>query len=441
MDDFEQTAFAGLAPDQYAVLWVRHSHAGHHELHFVIPRMELSTGKALNPFPPGWQKDFDPLRDVYNWREGWTRPDAPERFRVRTPEHADIHAARLKRWGQAVTPDEHTNAREQLTAFLVQRIEEGAVTHRGELIEEIQGLGLKVPRQGKQYLTIEDEDGQRVRLKGGIYCEAWRAGQQNQLQTGAGQEAVGGSREARIATLSAELERVRERRAAYNGRRYPQPERDLCRFPERGDRPLGQAAQAMGKRLLPNTPGAQPAGDVSVPGDDCSLVGDDVLHQSPSGEPLERNRRTEGTTNRINEHSQHVANQNVGDSSAGRQERAVHRPAEGQHDQEQLGLGRFPGSQTGVNYERSSETVAGSVGADRERTTLGAGGTGRSHYGTGREIVRTRDNTPDRAGAAGRLEQASHALEQRLREAGATAAAAERTLERLRREANQGWER
>ena len=27
----------------------------------------------------------------------------------------------------------------------------------------------------------------------------------------------------------------------------------------------------------------------------------DVLHQPPSGEPLERNRRTEGTTNRINE--------------------------------------------------------------------------------------------------------------------------------------------
>ena len=121
---------------------------------------------------PGWQKDFDPLRDVYNWREGWTRPDDPERFRVRTPEHADIHAARLKRWGQAVTPDERTNAREQLTAFLVQRIEEGAVTNRVELIEKIQGLGLKVPRQGKHYLTIEDDDGQRVRLKGGIYCEA-----------------------------------------------------------------------------------------------------------------------------------------------------------------------------------------------------------------------------------------------------------------------------
>lgn len=54
MDDFEKLAFAGMQPDQYNILWVRHSHANHHELHFVIPRVELSTGKAFNAFPPGW---------------------------------------------------------------------------------------------------------------------------------------------------------------------------------------------------------------------------------------------------------------------------------------------------------------------------------------------------------------------------------------------------
>ncbi len=31
MDDFEAVAFAGMQPDQYSILWVRHSHAGHHE--------------------------------------------------------------------------------------------------------------------------------------------------------------------------------------------------------------------------------------------------------------------------------------------------------------------------------------------------------------------------------------------------------------------------
>jgi hypothetical protein len=53
MDGFERVAFAGLQPDQYAILWVRHQHANHHELHFVTPRTELSTGKSLNISPPG----------------------------------------------------------------------------------------------------------------------------------------------------------------------------------------------------------------------------------------------------------------------------------------------------------------------------------------------------------------------------------------------------
>ena len=53
MDFFENPAFAGLGADQYHILWVRHRYAGHHEPHSVIPRLEISTGRALNAFPPG----------------------------------------------------------------------------------------------------------------------------------------------------------------------------------------------------------------------------------------------------------------------------------------------------------------------------------------------------------------------------------------------------
>ena len=56
MDAFEEVAFAGLEPDQKNILWVRHTHAGHHELHFVIPRMELSSGNDFNACPPGCGK-------------------------------------------------------------------------------------------------------------------------------------------------------------------------------------------------------------------------------------------------------------------------------------------------------------------------------------------------------------------------------------------------
>ncbi len=54
---FEQVAFAGLEADQRNILCVRHTHAGHHELHFLIPRLELSSGR-IQRLPSRLAKDF-----------------------------------------------------------------------------------------------------------------------------------------------------------------------------------------------------------------------------------------------------------------------------------------------------------------------------------------------------------------------------------------------
>ena len=47
MDGFEKLAFAGLDPEQFDILWVRHSHEGRVELHFCTPRLDLSSGRSL----------------------------------------------------------------------------------------------------------------------------------------------------------------------------------------------------------------------------------------------------------------------------------------------------------------------------------------------------------------------------------------------------------
>jgi hypothetical protein len=122
MDAFEQVAFAGLEPDQRYILWVRHLHAGHHELHFVIPRLELSGGMAFNACPPGWQKDFDVFRDLFNHREGWARPDDPAREREKLPKKADLFKARLERWGKEIKESERDRAKEALHAYLKEKI-------------------------------------------------------------------------------------------------------------------------------------------------------------------------------------------------------------------------------------------------------------------------------------------------------------------------------
>ncbi|WP_257293309.1 relaxase/mobilization nuclease domain-containing protein, partial [Neisseria gonorrhoeae] len=50
MDSFEECIFAGLDKDQYNCLWVEHRDKGRLELNFVIPNIELLSGKRLQPY-------------------------------------------------------------------------------------------------------------------------------------------------------------------------------------------------------------------------------------------------------------------------------------------------------------------------------------------------------------------------------------------------------
>jgi hypothetical protein len=149
MDAFEQVSFAGLEPDQRNILWVRHLHAGHHELHFVIPRVELASGNSFNSCPPGWQKDFDVFRDLANTREGWARPDDPALARLHTPEHADLYNARLIRWGATPGKDERAEAKEAIHAFLKTKLEANLVHNRTDVLTTLQEVGLEINPRGQ----------------------------------------------------------------------------------------------------------------------------------------------------------------------------------------------------------------------------------------------------------------------------------------------------
>jgi hypothetical protein len=224
MNSFETVAFAGLEPDRYNILWVRHSHAGHHELHFVIPRMELSTGKAFNAFPPGWENDFGPLRDLENLRHGWTRPDDPERARMFAPSGADIIEARLTRWGKNPTKQEKEQARDAINAYIKAKVECGAVRDRAEVVTALQEAGLNINREGKDYVTVVDPaSGEKLRLKGGVYGAGWKLEEFGGARAGEGRTGTDTDGEAvrrRIGELEDQLAGVIAKRASYNVGRY-----------------------------------------------------------------------------------------------------------------------------------------------------------------------------------------------------------------------------
>lgn len=223
MDSFESHAFAGMEPDQYSILWVRHSHAGRHEMHFVIPRTELRTDRALNPCPPGWDKQYNPLCELWNRRNNWARPDEATRARLVSP------GVTLESYRSGTAAEVRT----AVTEALIEGVQAGAITDRQGIVAALEGIGFSVPRQGKDYITVEvpsdttQKKPQRIRLKGALYAESWNAaeqslglGQQAESSDGRTDQRITADNARRIAELEQRVAKIRKARATFNTKRF-----------------------------------------------------------------------------------------------------------------------------------------------------------------------------------------------------------------------------
>ena len=206
---FEALAFAGLDRDQYDCLWVRHTHEGNVELHFCAPRLELSTGKALNIAPPGNENAFSSLRDLMNKTHGWADPLDPERAR-------EVRAA--------IEAPTRAQGREALHDWIRDQISIGTITGRASMIDALADAGFEIPRASKNYITAQDPDtGERWRLKGEIFYDDWQAEPpRREIERGPGDDP---ERPRRLDGISAgelqkRFQQHCDQRAAYNRDRY-----------------------------------------------------------------------------------------------------------------------------------------------------------------------------------------------------------------------------
>lgn len=220
INDFEKTAFAGLEPDQYDILWVRHQHTegGRVELHFITPRMELTTGKALNIAPPNWEKHFKPLQDSLNYENGWADPNSPERARIT----------------QRVTENDlRSKDRGTIGKYVESLVAASMVSNRADIVAALQDAGLEITRQGKDYISVKDPqtpNQKAFRLKGAIYAEDWTSEQLSRtasIEARSREAASRGIDNERIGLARAELEKGIRKRAEYNAQRYKRPVADI----------------------------------------------------------------------------------------------------------------------------------------------------------------------------------------------------------------------
>jgi hypothetical protein len=228
MDDFERVAFAGLEKDQYAMLWTRHTHAGRMELNFLVPRVELSTGKSLNIHPPGRASKalFDTFRSQVNAEYGLADPDDPARARdVSLSNHLAKLKADASRKGKALKED----IRETITAFIRREIDARRISDRAGVEAYLKGQGFALARSGADYVTIlEPGTGERVRLKGGVYSPD----NFNPRHTAGPQVRYGIPDPPRATEIAAKLDRLAAARARYHQDRYGIPDHGDISLPE-----------------------------------------------------------------------------------------------------------------------------------------------------------------------------------------------------------------
>jgi hypothetical protein len=209
MSDFEKMMFPGLDADQYACMWVEHRDKDRLELNFVVPNIELQSGKRLQP----WYHKRD-LNRVNNWKNitnytnQLTDPDNPLNHRTLvTPRNL---------------PASKKDVAETITGSLMATMASGLIINRADVVKTLENAGFTIARETKNSISIADPDGgKNIRLKGAIYERDFKFNE----ETGAAIERAAKAYEAatkqRIQRAYQELATGIERLAQHNQRRYP----------------------------------------------------------------------------------------------------------------------------------------------------------------------------------------------------------------------------
>ncbi len=162
MSDFEKTLCPGMSEDQYNILWVEHTDKGRIELNFVIPKIELTTQKAFNPY--FHKVDFsriDMFEDIQNIKYNLESKKDPAN--AQTLLGSKLHINLVK---------DYIALDKQLHDLTLS----GNIQNREHLIELLKESGCKITRPHSKGFSVKLPDSKRAhRFKGSIYDEQFRS--------------------------------------------------------------------------------------------------------------------------------------------------------------------------------------------------------------------------------------------------------------------------
>jgi hypothetical protein len=218
MSSFERALLPGLDADQYSCLWVEHRDKGRLELNFVVPNVELQTGKRLQPYYDradrprinAWKVEQNAALKLHD-------PDDPINKReLVTPR---------------TLPKNKQQAAQAITDGLLTLSASGGLTDRNDVLNALEGAGFTITRKTAKSVSIADPDGGRnIRLKGVIYEQNFRFSAGLRAEIEAASTRYRATSQERIREARAVYQKGTEIKRAENHRRYKRPERAPERF-------------------------------------------------------------------------------------------------------------------------------------------------------------------------------------------------------------------
>jgi len=217
MQNFEECLFPGLDKDQYQILWVQHQDKINQdtgetrlELNFVIPNVELSTGKRLQPFYAPVDLDrVDLFKQITNTKHSLYDPD--------DPEHRQLFLNKKN------LPKDIKDFKEQLHQRVYRAVANGEVADRQELVQWLESNQINVTRQVKNSISIENpyEGAKRpIRLEGEIYEQGFRATGEYRQEVQQRIEEYRGTTSERYRANVTDYQRQLEHKSQYHSDRY-----------------------------------------------------------------------------------------------------------------------------------------------------------------------------------------------------------------------------
>lgn len=346
MAEFERTLMAGLEADQYNITWIEHRDKNRLELNFVIPKVELDTGKAINPYyAQADKRRVNAFKDYVNAHYDLHDPNDPANKQI------------LLQVGDL--PRDKKQLQEAITGYLRQGIVDGAIKYRQDVLNALESdLGLSVVRTTPNSISIKDptnENGRNIRLKGEIYAETFRFDRDYPAENQRASQEYRGSREQRAIEARTILEGEISRKREFNRERYPRL--------QQGDREKTQTAWQQEK----NNTGSHRGGTGIVDYRHNRLGGNDMANQQQKG-GISRNR----AENRANP----IGSKSIIES--GNQQKSRRQFMDNSQEQEKNESGKY--------YGRLPSNANGELSDDEERIYRAITGITNQLANTEREI-------------------------------------------------------